>query len=256
MPRFSAPPREERAELIDTGEPSEAEFAGTFRDIARVNRFLGGTRAVLRALDDLMADLPPDTGESVRLLDIATGAADIPRALVRAARRGRWGTRRLEIVATDNHPKVLALAQRSLAANEYPEITVAPADAFALPYPDRAFDIALCSLAFHHFGPDGCVRALREMARVTRVGFIVNDLRRDRVARLLIFLLTRIVTRNRLTHHDAPLSVLRAFTLPEYAQMASQAGIPFCDVRPAPLFRAVLVARHRKPTGTETRSAE
>jgi hypothetical protein len=72
---------------------------------------------------------------------------------------------------------------------------------------------------------------------------------------LLIFLLTRIVSRNRLTHHDAPLSVLRAYTLPEYAQMAGRAGIPWCDVRPAPLFRAVLVARHQKPAGTETRSA-
>jgi ubiquinone/menaquinone biosynthesis C-methylase UbiE len=252
---FSAPPREERPELIDTGEPTQAEFAETFRDIARVNRFLGGTRAVLHGLDDLMAALPPEPARPVRVLDIATGAADIPRALVRAARRGRWGARRLEILATDNHPTVLALAAQIVSPTAYPEITIAPADAFVLPYPDQTFDIALCSLAFHHFGPDGCVRALREMARVTRVGFVVNDLRRDRVARLLIFLLTRIVSRNRLTHHDAPLSVLRAYTLPEYAQMAGRAGIPWCDVRPAPLFRAVLVARHQKPVGTETRSA-
>ncbi len=251
---LAAPPREERAELIDTGEPTDAEFAGTFRDIARVNRFLGGTRAVLHALDELMAALPSEPARPIRILDIATGAADIPRALVRAARRGRWGARRLEIVATDNHPKVLALAEKSIIA--YPEITIAPADAFALPYPNQAFDIALCSLAFHHFGPNGSVRALREMARVTRVGFVVNDLRRNSVARLLIFLLTRIVSRNRLTHHDAPLSVLRAYTLPEYAQMVRRAGIPFCEVRPAPLFRAVLVGRHQKPTEMETRSAQ
>jgi ubiquinone/menaquinone biosynthesis C-methylase UbiE len=250
MPLMAPPPRAERAELIDSHEPSDADFAASFADIARVNRFLGGTAAVLQAFAPLVTDLPPD--RPVRVLDVATGSADIPRALVDAARRGRFGAagRRAEIVATDNHPKVLGLA-RTLSAG-YPEITVAPADAFALPFGDASFDIALCSLAFHHFGPEACIQALRELARVSRVGFVVNDLRRDRLACALIWLATRAVGANRLTRHDAPLSVLKAYTLTEYVRMADAAGIrEWADVtvRPAPLFRAVIVGRRRPGRG-------
>lgn len=245
MPLLSPPPRVERPELIDSPEHSDRDFEASFADIARVNRYLGGTRAVLRALAPLLAGLPDAPGP-VRILDIATGSADIPRALVRAARRGRLGGRSVEIVATDNHPKVLALARR--LSQGYPEIVVEEADALALPHGDGSFDIALCSLAFHHFGPENCVRVLREMERVAAAGFIVNDLRRDWIACGLIALLTRVVGANWLTRHDAPLSVLRAYTLDEYAAMAQSAGISSFEVQAAPMYRALIVGKRLAST--------
>jgi hypothetical protein len=238
--------------MIDSVAPADPDFAASFNDIARVNRYLGGTRAVLRALDPLMRDLGASgrgvaeaPGGAVRILDLATGSADIPRAIVRAARRGRWGNPhgasgfRVEIVAADNHPKVLGLARRLSEA--YPEIVVVEADAFALPFADGAFDIALCSMAFHHFGEGNCIDVLRAMDRVSRAGFVVNDLVRDRVACGLIWTLTRLAGANRLTRHDAPLSVLRAFTIDEYVGMVRAAGISGCEVRTAPFYRAVIV---------------
>jgi len=50
------------------------------------------------------------------------------------------------------------------------------------------------------------------------------DLRRSWIAYALIYLLTRIFTRNRLTRSDGPLSVLKAFTPLELANLASSAG--------------------------------
>lgn len=224
---------------MDSLDPSERDFTACLRDIARVNRFLGGTRAVLGALDEIVALLPP-APRPITILDIATGSADIPRAIARSARRGRFGRRPVCITATDSHPKVLAVARRQ--SKGYPEITVSHADMFALPFADHAFDIVLCSLAFHHFGPDGCVRALQEMERIAAAGFVVNDLVRDRIACGLIWALTRIVGANRLTRHDAPLSVLRAFTLPEYVQLTRTAGIS-CRARSAPFYRAVIIGK-------------
>jgi ubiquinone/menaquinone biosynthesis C-methylase UbiE len=235
-------PRAEREELIDSIEPSEADFAASFADVARVNRYLGGTRAVRRALPELLRGL--DTTRPVRLLDIAAGSADIPRALVQAARRDAFGPGlRFDITALDNHPKVLAYARRVTPPDAYPEIRIVEGDAFALPYADGAFDIALCSLAFHHFGFDRCVSLLREMERVSVRGFVVNDLRRDAVACGLVWAVTRLVRANRLTRHDAPLSVLRAYTLTEYRAMAAEAGLPNMTVRAVPMYRAVLVRK-------------
>jgi ubiquinone/menaquinone biosynthesis C-methylase UbiE len=239
---WRTPPRAEREELIDSTEPSAADFAASFGDVARVNRYLGGTRAVLRTLPELLHGI--EAGRPVRILDIATGSADIPRALVYATRRDAFGPGlRFDITALDNHPKVLSFARMATPQDAYPEIRIVEGDAFALPYADGAFDIALCSLAFHHFGYDRCISLLREMERVSTRGFIVNDLRRDAVACGLIWVVTRLVGANRLTRHDAPLSVLRAYTLPEYRAMVAEAGLPDTTVRAVPMYRAVLVRK-------------
>jgi hypothetical protein len=60
------------------------------------------------------------------------------------------------------------------------------------------------------------------------LGILVNDLHRSRIAHTVIFLLTRIFTRNRLTRYDAPVSVMNAFTPSEFRELAMQAEIiPF-----------------------------
>lgn len=235
-----APPRVEREELIDSQEPSDADFAASFADVARVNRYLGGTAAVMNALPPLIAAVP--SHRPVRILDIATGSADIPRTIVRAFRKGRFGKgRTVEINALDNHPKVLEVARQQTPADLYPEIRIVTGDAFALPYPDHAFDITLSSLAFHHFGYGRCVSLLKEMARISSTGFIVNDLLRDALACGLIWVVTRLVGANRLTRHDAPLSVLRAYTKSEYLQMAQEAGLGDFRARIVPMYRVVLM---------------
>jgi SAM-dependent methyltransferase len=237
-----APPRVEREELIDSLDPSDEDFAQSFGDIARVNRYLGGINAILGPLPSLIEKIPTD--RPVRILDLATGSADIPRAIVQAFRKGKFGIgRHVEITALDNHPKVLAYARKETPSNAYPEIRIVEGDAFALPYPDHAFDITLCSQAFHHFGYDRCVSLLREMNRLSSVGIIVNDLLRDSIACGLIWILTRLVGAHPLTQHDGPVSVLRAYTKAEYAAMCRDANLPHCTVRIVPMYRVVTVSR-------------
>lgn len=231
----------ERDELIDSVEPCSNDFAQSFTDLSRINRYLGGVAAVQNALAKMLRALPVSDAP-IRILDIATGGVDIPRALVHASRKGAFGQAcKLHFTATDHHPKVLKFARQWTPPSAYPEIVIETADAFSLPYADGAFDFALCSLAFHHFGDDGCVQVLREMERVTTRGFVVNDLLRDRLPCALIWAVTRIARANYLTKHDGPVSVMRAYTRKEYAQMAREAGIPNYQVRLAPLFRVVIV---------------
>ncbi len=246
---FAAPARIERAEMIDSGDATPEDFEGTFRDMARINRHLGGMTATLRALRRLVAALPP-CDRPVRILDIATGGADVPRAIAREARAGRLGGRGVEVAATDGHPAVLELARRWTPASEYPEVMIAEADALRLPYEDGAFDLALCSLALHHFSTDDASRIVSEMERVTTGGWIVNDLLRSRVAYGLIWALARAVRAHPLTCHDGPVSVMRAYTPSEYTELARRAGILDCEVRAVPMYR-VLMYRQKTGAGAE-----
>lgn len=233
-------PRAHGAELMDDPHEDPAELRRSLRDLEGVNRWLGGKRVVLRHLGRMLPAGPAE--RPFRLLDVATGGADLPLAVAGwAERRGT----RVEIVATDLHPETLEYARERSSA--VPEVRVERADALSLPYPDASFDVALCSTALHHFGGREAVRVLRELARVARRGVIVGDLRRSRTALVGARLLAGTVwRRSRITRHDGPLSIRRAFTPPEAAMLAQAAGWEGARVHTHPPFRLALVLDRRE----------
>lgn len=228
------PSRSTEAELLDEARHDQAELAANFRDIRRVNHLLGGTAVILRHLPRLLAAIP--ARQPVTLLDLGTGCGDIPLAIARWARRRGLP---LTIVASDHSPSILALARQQIAG--HPDITLAHYDARAVALPDNHVDIALCSLTLHHFAPDDAVRVLREMDRLARTGFILNDLARGRLGYAAAWVAARLTTRNRLTRHDAPLSVRRAYTPAELDGLLRRAGIDNVTISTHRWFRMAAV---------------
>lgn len=231
--------RSDRSELLDqlSDSISAAELAGNLRDIRRANRWFGGTRAVVKPLLPVIRTLGERSGGVVTLLDLATGSADIPVALLAAA--GRAGVQ-LRVTATDVQPEVLADAR---AAGGVGALTIEQADARALHYPDNAFDIVTLALALHHFDPEDAVQVLREMRRVGKHALLISDLERSLPGYGGARLYGHLLTGNRLTRHDAPLSVKRAYTPAEALAMARAAGWRKPRARSASLFRYVLTGR-------------
>lgn len=231
---LAPPPRCVETELLDEDMHDPAELAANFRDIRRVNRLLGGTSTVLRHLPALLARVP--AGQTATVLDLATGSADIPLAIQ------KWAKRRglpISIVASDYAEEILIVANEQIAG--VPEIRLAKYDARAVPLPDKSVDIVLCSLSLHHFAPDDAVRVLREMDRLARSGFILNDLRRSRPGYAAAWVAAHLTTHNRLTRNDAPLSVLRAYTPAELHDLLHDAGIVNATIVTHPWFRMAAV---------------
>jgi ubiquinone/menaquinone biosynthesis C-methylase UbiE len=204
-------------ELID-GPLDLPTLAGNLRDLERVNRFLGGVELSWRALARLRG-LSPGSG-AVRLLDLGTGAGDIPRALLRRAEASHL---LLEITATDVRPQIVDVA-RSRSA-EVAGLTIALAGPQQLEFGDASFDVAHASMVLHHLEPAAVIELLAEMRRVARLGVIVNDLDRKRRWWLGSWLLSRLATGNRYTRYDGPLSVRRAYHPVELAELAQRAGL-------------------------------
>jgi hypothetical protein len=208
--------REHAEELLDAPSHDMAELDQSLGHVASVNRWLGGVSAITRYVKLLLRERG-----TVRLLDVATGSADIPLRIAQWARRHEHT---VQILATDVHPQMLELARRR--CRDYAEISVEHADALALPYQTNSFDASMLSLALHHFESDDQLRVLREMARVSRQWVLVNDLERTTLNYLGAKLLAATYWRgNRLTRHDGPLSVLRSFTKAELQAIGRAAGI-------------------------------
>jgi ubiquinone/menaquinone biosynthesis C-methylase UbiE len=216
MPRPVSLHRVDEPEWMDAPIQDPTALAGNLDDLRRVNAWLGGTWLTRRALEHTLGR--QRAGAKLSVLDVATGGADIPDALLAWARRGGL---RAHIVASDVSPAMLALARRRAG----PGLGFAVADGRRLPFADRSFDVATCSLALHHLRPDDAVIMLREMHRVARCAVIVNDLVRGWPWYAGAWALTRVLTRNPLTRHDAPLSVHRAYTRAEMAELAQRADL-------------------------------
>jgi ubiquinone/menaquinone biosynthesis C-methylase UbiE len=205
-------------ELLDGPLDDLAVLRGNLRDLERVNRWLGGVRLSTRAIETLAGDR-----DGLTVLDVGTGAADIPLALLDHARRhGRvW-----HVTGIDSRPEILAAAAvRQPRLTGTPGLALHLGDGRALPYAAASFDVVHASLVAHHLEPPEVVRLLTEMRRVARVGVVVNDLVRSRLAWLGAWLLVHVSTGNRFTRHDAPLSVRRAYTTRELAGLAEAAGL-------------------------------
>jgi ubiquinone/menaquinone biosynthesis C-methylase UbiE len=221
-------------------------LAGNLRDLRRVNRFLGGAALSSSALDALVASKAVAASEidgqrPIRLLDVGTGAADIPIALL-----ARWTAagRRLEVMAVDSRQEIIAAVLDTYGGAHVPGLHLAVADGRDLPYDDRSFDVAHTSMVLHHLDSEAAVALLGEMRRVARLGVIVNDLARGRLAWMGAWLLAHLATRNAFTRHDAPLSVRRAYTSVEATALFERAGMrPMYEAHGFLGHRWVLAAR-------------
>jgi SAM-dependent methyltransferase len=206
-------------ELLDGPLDDEAALAGNLRDLARINRWLGGVGLSRRALEVLVGRAFPDgLPPAVDLLDVGTGGADIPAALVD---RGLVGSA-VRATAVDVRPEVVRAARRRIGDRP---IDIRVADGQALPFGDGAFDVAHASLVLHHLEADAAIALLGEMSRVARIGVVVNDLDRARIHWLGAWLIGHLMTSNRLTRADAPTSVRRAWTRPEMRGLLDRAGL-------------------------------
>jgi ubiquinone/menaquinone biosynthesis C-methylase UbiE len=215
-------------------------LADDLRALETLNRLFGGRGAVLRRLRPLLRACPP--GQPLTILDAGSGAGDLCRVIVRECRARRLP---LRLISLDAHPQIQEYA-RGRMGNDYPEIRFLRGDARRIPLRDGATDLAVCTLALHHFEEEDAAAVLAELRRVTRRWAVVSDLVRSRTAYAAVWLVTRL-TANPMTRHDGPVSVQRAFTPEELRGLAARAGWTGLRLHREPWFR--MSAVYRKEAG-------
>jgi ubiquinone/menaquinone biosynthesis C-methylase UbiE len=184
-------------ELLDSDSGTPLEVADSLADLRMFSRHFGGVRT--------MSALLREVAEQRKLkeldwLDVAGGAGDVATLTTESLRRNGITVR----------PVVL---DRALSHMNGVHLNIC-GDALALPFRDESFDVVGSSLFVHHLEPDEVARFLGEGLRVARHAFVINDLIRHPLHWGLA-LAGRAIYRSRLTRHDAPASVRRAYTVDE-----------------------------------------
>jgi SAM-dependent methyltransferase len=221
-------------EIMDRRGNEPGLLRADLRVLEDINRFLGGYRIPLHYLRRFSSHF--SSGKPLTILDLATGAADVPCAIAAWARAQPL---KVEITAVDGNPEILGIARENTA--DWPEIRVEQQDLLALRYTAASFDVVLCSLALHHFSEPDAVAILRRIHDIARGGWIINDLRRNRIAIGLSKLMAHTIITNPIARFDAPASCERAFTIAEGRAMAGRAGMNHFTIRRHRFFRMALV---------------
>jgi ubiquinone/menaquinone biosynthesis C-methylase UbiE len=203
-----APARRRGHEILDDPGVDAATRVQSIGDVGRSNILFGGRRAAVNAIDDAVGE-----GESLTLLDVGTGLADIPEAVVTLGR-----ARRATIFALglDEAGDLLHAARGRLGA-------AIAGRAGALPFRDRSVDIVMCSQLLHHFADDELAGIVRELDRVARRRVVIADLQRSRVAAAGFWLASFPLGFHPVTRHDGVVSVYRGFLAAELRDVISRA---------------------------------
>src|SRR5438067_9782956 len=118
--------RRRQREWMDAPDADPLELARSLAFIRRINSLLGYTRATLSHLKRFSPSWK--RGERIDIIDLATGSADIPRAVLKWARRNGFD---VHIVAVDRHAQTARTAREEGDADW--RLRIVQADVFDLP---------------------------------------------------------------------------------------------------------------------------
>jgi SAM-dependent methyltransferase len=222
-------------EVMDDPGLDPREHTAALQALARLNRVSDSAGILWRPIQRLAAT--PGHGP-VRILDIATGAGDLPVALARRAAKAGIA---LEIEGCDLSERALdharQRAQKAGIAARFFRL-----DAISGTIPDK-YDVVMSSLFMHHLATEDVVALLYKMRCGARRLVLVNDLRRTTAGLALAYLASRLGSRSRVVHTDAVLSVRAAFTIPEFSSLAREAGLDGASIEPRSPMRFLLTWR-------------
>ena len=206
------PRRVRGSEFFDDPARDDALARRSLADVARANHWFGGTSAVMAEIRPFL-ESAAQSGAPLTLLDVGTGAGDIPE-------RARAEARRHHVTLTTIG---LEITQALAAASRPRTGTALVGNALALPIADHSVDIVTCSQLLHHFDETGARQAVCELHRVARAGVIVADIRRTWAAAGGVWLASWALGFHPVSRHDGVVSVLRGFRAHELAKVVCDA---------------------------------
>jgi SAM-dependent methyltransferase len=205
------------AEIMDEPDLDPDRHVAALIGLSRINSWSGSARIIWRPLRQLLRD---SAGRIVRVVDVATGAGDIPLWLWTKAERTELP---LEIEGWDISPTAVQHARtRAAAMNAHARFF--QRDVLAQCAFDD-FDAVICSLFLHHLDEDQAVDLLGRMAGPRTQLLVVNDLRRSFPGWMLAYAGTRLLSSSDVVRTDGPRSVESAFSLAEVRRLAARAGL-------------------------------
>lgn len=220
----------ERLEYLDRDDVDERIKRQVIWSLDWMGRILRDHEHLAARALPLVADV-----DEPKILELGAGHGALSRTLLKMHSTAQITVSDVDPVSVSN------IAAGDLGS--HPRAVVRRIDATDIDAPDRAFDLALFALSFHHLPPVPAARVLAEGTRVADT-LVVCDLRRPPVPVHLLRLASMVPFAWLPFAHDGLISSLRAYSPSAFHSLAEHAG-PGITVEFGRLGRNQLVVARR-----------
>jgi 2-polyprenyl-3-methyl-5-hydroxy-6-metoxy-1,4-benzoquinol methylase len=236
MPDFSK--RSSDDEIMDDLNSSGRDLDQALRELDTINYLLGGNYVTINGIDQLLDETP--VSKEIEIVDVGCGSGDILKCVRAMLNRKNMPAK---LTGIDANPNVIAFAKAHTLQSM--DIRYETANIFSEAFKQRKFDIITGTLFFHHFTTDELVAFFSQLRMQTSLGLIINDIHRHWFSYYSIKWLTQLFSRSVMVKHDAPQSVLRAFSKSELVSILKRAGLDNYRIRWKWAFRWQVIVRFR-----------
>lgn len=206
--------RTDKEELMDDFSIGGDLLRDTLDKLENINRWLGGNKVTINGLKTILKNHPKT--QEITIVDIGCGHGDILRDVAIFGRKNGFI---FKLIGVDANQTAIAYANE--LSKKYPEISFQTQDIFSEEFQNRQFDVVLATLFLHHFKEEELVKFLQNTIKHTKIGIVVNDLHRHKVAYYL-FMLLSVFIKNKMIIEDGLTSVLRGFKRTELKKMSEK----------------------------------
>ncbi|MFT4851582.1 MAG: ubiquinone/menaquinone biosynthesis C-methylase UbiE [Sediminicola sp.] len=215
MIQYSSKYRSSQAEIMDDFDLKGDDMKKVLTDLKNVNKWLGGNDISIKGIVKLLPESSKE--ETITILDLGCGDGEILRECARFAKKEGYN---FQLIGVDANAFILEEARRR--STDFQNITYLEKDVFSSEFKELNFDIALCTLFLHHFSNTDLIALVQRLLDQARVGVVVNDLHRSRLAFWLFRMVSYLLIKTSIARTDGLISVARGFKRREIEAMSKE----------------------------------
>ena len=214
---ISTKQRTDKEELMDDFSIGGDLLRDTLDKLENINRWLGGNKVTINGLKTILENHPKE--QEITIIDIGCGHGDILRDVAKFGRKHHY---KFKLFGVDANPTAIDYANE--LSMEYSELSFETQDIFSEAFKARSFDVVLATLFLHHFKEKELTSFLDDTVKQTKIGVVVNDLHRHKLAYYLFMLLSIFIS-NKMIIEDGLTSVLRGFKRKDLVKMSHKINV-------------------------------
>lgn len=195
--------RSDEREIMDDFTLEGAHLRSNLDILATINKWLGGNQITLQGIRTLLKNAAK--GAKFVIVDLGCGNGDMLR---RVSKLGADLGLDFELIGIDANLDTICYAQE--LSKGYVNISYVQMNIFSEEFNEMKYDIALSTLFLHHLSDVEIIDKLNLLKESARVGIIVNDLQRSKMAYFLFGIISFFIN-NRIVRNDGLVSIRRGF---------------------------------------------
>lgn len=217
MKGISTKTRSKEEEIMDKFDFKGEELKKVLETIDKINTKLGGHRVTIKGIEKLLED---QKSKHIVIADLGCGSGDALRHISKWAKQKRIN---VQLIGIDANPHTIQIAREWSQA--YKNISFRVIDVFSEDFDHFEADIITCCLTLHHFKDDFIKKLLPILSDKARLGLVINDLHRNKIAYRLFKLYCAVFVNSDIARKDGLTSILRGFKAEDFEYYAKQINL-------------------------------